>query len=595
MPAISGSLIAQGCPLIVTMLRVSTILSATSPAASMLAQPIFAVRLIPSVPAEIVLTTSRSPLTTDHTLMIFPTFDEFSTLARQGNFIPVYQEWVADLDTPVSAWYRVCAGQPYSFLLESVEGGEQLGRYSLLGCDPLWTLAARGDRTTQTHRDGSTQVFEGDPFTILANCLEPYRPVKLPQLPPGIGGLFGFWGYELIHWIEPRVPIYPITADDLPDGLWMQVDHLLIFDQVKRKIWAIAYADLRDPSTDLAQAYQQACDRVTRLVHKLQSPFSEQARLLEWTSPENRVEAPTNQTPPPSTAPLPQRPTPTFTSNTAQPQFCTNVETAKDHIQAGDIFQVVLSQRLSAEYTGDPFALYRSLRQINPSPYMAYFHFGDWQIIGSSPEVMVKAERAADPTAPMVATVRPIAGTRRRGKTVLEDTALATELLQDPKEVAEHVMLVDLGRNDLGRVCINGSVRVDQLMVIERYSHVMHIVSNVVGELAPDKTAWDLFKACFPAGTVSGAPKIRAMEIIHNLEPCRRGPYSGAYGYYDFEGQLNTAIAIRTMVVRSQGNNHHIVNVQAGAGLVADSQPQTEYEETLNKAKGMLEAIRCLR
>jgi anthranilate synthase component 1 len=510
--------------------------------------------------------------------MILPSFSEFSQLAQQGNFVPVYQEWVADLDTPVSAWYRVCAGQPYSFLLESVEGGENLGRFSLLGCDPLWILEARGDRTTQTYRDGSVHVFEGDPFTTLARCLEPYHPVKLPQLPPGIGGLFGFWGYELINWIEPRVPVYPATATDLPDGLWMQVDNLLIFDQVKRKIWAIAFADLRDPHTKLEAAYQKACDRVAQLVNKLQSPFSEQATLLEWTPPETRQEPMTRVN---------------YTSNTPEEQFCANVEKAKAHIRAGDIFQVVISQRLSAEYSGHPFALYRSLRLINPSPYMAFFNFGDWQIIGSSPEVMVKAERSST-QGTMLATVRPIAGTRKRGSTPAEDIALAEELLEDPKEVAEHVMLVDLGRNDLGRVCVNGTVRVDELMVIERYSHVMHIVSNVTGELAPNKTAWDLLKACFPAGTVSGAPKIRAMEIIHDLEPCRRGPYSGAYGYYDFEGQLNTAIAIRTMVVRTQGEGTHSVSVQAGAGLVADSVPEKEYEETLNKARGMLEAIRCL-
>ncbi|HEY9295073.1 MAG TPA: anthranilate synthase component I family protein, partial [Phormidium sp.] len=273
--------------------------------------------------------------------------------------------------------------------------------------------------------------------------------------------------------------------------------------------------------------------------------------------------------------------------------FCANVQKAKDYIKAGDIFQVVLSQRLSAEYTGDPFALYRSLRLINPSPYMAYFNFGDWQIIGSSPEVMVKAE--LDGEGAMVATLRPIAGTRKRGKTVVEDVALGEELLQDPKEVAEHVMLVDLGRNDLGRVCTSGTVTVDELMVIERYSHVMHIVSNVIGKLGNNKTAWDLLKACFPAGTVSGAPKIRAMEIIYELEGCRRGPYSGVYGYYDFEGQLNSAIAIRTMVVRTNGDGKHLVSVQAGAGLVADSVPEKEYEETLNKARGLLEAIRCLR
>lgn len=511
--------------------------------------------------------------------MIFPDFAQFTELAQQGNFVPVYQEWVADLDTPVSAWYRVCAGQPYSFLLESVEGGEKIGRFSLLGCDPLWVLEARGAKTTQTYRDGTVNHFEGDPFAALAQCLDPYHPVKVPQLPPGIGGLFGFWGYELINWIEPRVPVYPMTDADLPDGLWMQVDNLLIFDQVKRKVWAIAYADLRDPNTDLKAAYQQACDRVTQLVNKLQSPLSEQARLLEWSSPEGRSQEAKSFA---------------YQSNFTQEKFCQAVETAKEHIWAGDIFQVVISQRLSTEYTGEPFALYRSLRLVNPSPYMAYFNFGDWQIIGSSPEVMVKADRGNAVDDPLIATVRPIAGTRRRGKTFAEDQALAADLLQDPKEIAEHVMLVDLGRNDLGRVCLNGTVTVDELMVIERYSHVMHIVSNVIGKLSPAKTAWDLLKACFPAGTVSGAPKIRAMEIIHDLEPCRRGPYSGAYGYYDFEGQLNTAIAIRTMVVRHQGNGKHLVSVQAGAGLVADSVPEKEYEETLNKARGMLEAIRCL-
>jgi len=509
--------------------------------------------------------------------MISPNFSQFTELAQQGNFVPVYQEWVADLDTPVSAWYRVCDGQPYSFLLESVEGGETIGRYSFLGCDPLWILEARGDRTTQTHRDGTQQVFNGDPFAALSECLAPYRPVKVPELPPGIGGLFGFWGYELINWIEPRVPIYEATESDLPDGLWMQIDQVLIFDQVKRKIWAIAYADLRDPNTNLETAYQQACDRVTQLVNKLKSPLSEKARLLSWKPPTKEDSAVS------------------WISNTTKEQYCASVETAKAHIKAGDIFQVVVSQQLSAEFEGEPFALYRSLRLINPSPYMGYFHFGNWQIIGSSPEVLVKAERSIDPTEPRIATVRPIAGTRKRGRTHAEDLALERDLLADPKEVAEHVMLVDLGRNDLGRVCINGTVKVDELMVIERYSHVMHIVSNVVGQLSPDKTAWDLLKAGFPAGTVSGAPKIRAMEIIHKLEPCRRGVYSGAYGYYDFEGQLNSAIAIRTMVVRTQGNAKHTVQVQAGAGLVADSVPESEYQETLNKARGLLEAIRCLQ
>ncbi|NET48752.1 MAG: anthranilate synthase component I family protein [Merismopedia sp. SIO2A8] len=519
--------------------------------------------------------------------MTLPTFEAFAQLAKHGNFVPVYQEWVADLDTPVSAWYKVCAGQPYNFLLESVEGGEILGRYSFLGCDPLWILESRGERTTQTYRNCDRQIFEGNPFEILANCLEPYHPVKHPDLPPGIGGLFGFWGYELIHWIEPRVPVYPIQAGDLPDGLWMQIDHLLIFDQVKRKIWAIAYADLRQPDTDLVTAYENACRTVEQLVSKLQNPVSVPSTPLPWISP-NIL----NQNGASQSHPLP------YTSNIEKEAFCQNVVRAKEYIRAGDIFQVVISQRLSTTYQGDPFSLYRSLRLVNPSPYMAYFQFQGWQIIGSSPEVMVKAEvdNPASSNAPpeVTATLRPIAGTRRRGINAVEDQSLATDLLNDPKEIAEHVMLVDLGRNDLGRVCQKGSVKVDELMVVEYYSHVMHIVSNVIGTLDSTKTAWSLLQACFPAGTVSGAPKIRAMEIIHELEPCRRGPYSGVYGYYDFEGQLNTAITIRTMVVQPSDNDTLTVSVQAGAGLVADSVPEKEYEETLNKARGMLEAIRCL-
>ena len=308
--------------------------------------------------------------------------------------------------------------------------------------------------------------------------------------------------------------------EDLPDGLWMQVDHLMIFDLVKRKIVAIAYADLRQ-GQDLKQAYQQACDRVEHLVQQLQKPLDHQFLELADLNLGNRAAQ-------------------AYTSNVSQTQFCDNVNKAKDYIKAGDIFQVVLSQRLTLEYEGDPFALYRSLRLINPSAYMAYLQFKDWQMIGSSPEVMVRAERKGAREGLLQANVRPIAGTRPRGQNFDEDAALAQDLLSDPKECAEHVMLVDLGRNDLGRVCIKGTVMVNprDLMVIERYSHVMHIVSNVVGQLDPNQTAWDLLQACFPAGTVSGAPKIRAMEIIHELEGERRGPYSGAYGYYDFEGQV---------------------------------------------------------
>lgn len=508
--------------------------------------------------------------------MVLPDFDTFARLASAGNFIPVYREWVADLETPVSAWYKWCAGQPYSFLLESVEGGEQLGRYSLLGCDPMWTLEARCDRVTRQDRSGQTEVFTGDPFAIVQNCLAEIRPVQLPELPPGIGGLFGYWGYELIQWIEPRVPVHPLKTDaddpDLPDGIWMQIDRIVVFDRVRQKIWAIAYADLRDPQVDLRAAYDSACNTIDLLAQKLRSPLPATVTPLAW-----------GERDPAASPPLPA-------SNIGRDRYCANVEAAKEYIRAGDIFQVVLSQRLQAEYAGSPFDLYRSLRAINPSPYMAFFNFNNWQLVGSSPEVMVKASRGD--RGQLQASLRPIAGTRPRGKTPAADAALAEELLKDPKEVAEHVMLVDLGRNDLGRVCRKGSVRVDELMIVERYSHVMHIVSNVVGELAEGYTAWDLLKATFPAGTVSGAPKIRAMEIIRELEPDRRGPYSGAYGYYDFEGQLNSAITIRTMIVRPQATNDtHTVLVQAGAGLVADSDPEREYEETLNKARGLLEAL----
>ncbi|WP_017325259.1 anthranilate synthase component I [Synechococcus sp. PCC 7336] len=493
--------------------------------------------------------------------MVYPDFSRFKALAAAGNFIPVYRELVADLETPVSAWYRVCAGQPYSFLLESVEGGERLGRYSFLGCDPLWVLQARGDRTRQTHRNGSVTEYKGDPFNILADCLAPLKPVHLPELPASIAGLVGYWGYDLMRWIEPTVPVFEPEPDDPPDGLYVQVDSILIFDQVKRKIWVVAYANLQD--RDLETAYADACDRVQALVDKLTAPLDSAKLYLNWS--------------PPSTTDIP------YTASVSQERFCEQVVAAKEYIKAGDIFQVVLSQRLTAPFEGDPFTLYRALRLINPSPYMAYLQLGDMQLIGSSPEVMVKLDRAGDRN---IASVRPIAGTRPRGRTQAEDLALGEELLVDPKERAEHVMLVDLGRNDLGRVCDRGSVSVDELMSIERYSHVMHIVSNVVGTLEPDRTAWDLLKATFPAGTVSGAPKIRAMQIIHELEGLRRGPYSGAYGFYDFTGQLNTAITIRTAIVQ-QGR----VFVQAGAGIVADSEPEKEYQETLNKARGMLEAI----
>lgn len=485
-------------------------------------------------------------------------YQEFLAQTDRGNFIPLFREFVADLDTPVGAWYRLCRSAPYSFLLESVEGGERIGRYSLLGCDPLWRLESYGDRTVQTYRDGSRKEYQGNPFHHLAACLAEIKPVHNDRLPPSIAGLVGFWGYELIKWIEPKVPIHP--PDGLPDGLWMQMDSLLVFDQVKRKIWLIAYADTRDCPPKLA--YDRALEQLANMANALTNPIDRFYHFALEDSPSRPLD---------------------YSSNFSEAGFKEAVERAKDYIKRGDIFQVVLSQRLVAPFQGEPFDLYRALRSINPSPYMAYFNFGDWQLIGSSPEVMVKVENRSGGK---IALLRPIAGTRRRGSTPAEDEQLAQELRQDPKEVAEHIMLVDLGRNDLGRVCRSGTVVVDEMMTIERYSHVMHIVSNVAGEVLPDRTVWDVLQATFPAGTVSGAPKIRAMSIIHELEPDRRGSYAGAYGYYDFRGQLNVAITIRSLVVQNQQ-----VSIQAGAGIVADSDPDLEYQETINKAKAMLEAV----
>jgi anthranilate synthase component 1 len=377
------------------------------------------------------------------------------------------------------------------------------------------------------------------------------------------------WGYELIQWIEPTVAIHPQDDSSPPDGLWMLMDGILIFDQVKRLITAVAYADLSG-GCSVDSAWESALARIADLRRRMDAPLPAVAPL-QW-SPNADV-------------------LPDVSSNRDRSDFEAAVESAREHIAAGDVFQLVLSQRLEASVPQSPLELYRSLRMVNPSPYMAFFDFGDWQLIGSSPEVMVQAEPAADG---IHASLRPIAGTRPRGRNPLEDRELEAELLADPKERAEHVMLVDLGRNDLGRVCQPGSVTVKDLMVIERYSHVMHIVSQVEGRLSPEHDVWDLLMAAFPAGTVSGAPKIRAMQLINDLEPNARGPYSGVYGSVDLAGALNTAITIRTMVVQPNEEGGCRVRVQAGAGVVADSKPAAEYEETLNKARGMLTALACL-
>lgn len=494
---------------------------------------------------------------------------QFLVSASSGaNYIPLAKSWPADLETPLTTWLKVGNDSPSGVLLESVEGGETIGRWSVVASDPLWKVTAKGNELTRCWRNGKEEKFHGSPTKILRNMLEPYKSVSLSGLPQ-LGQLFGMWGYELIQWIEPSVPIHDLSDQDLPDGIWMFMDKILIFDQVKRLITAVAYGNVSD-GVSPEKAYEVACGQIDELQDLMAAPLKP-IKSLKWSEKGNRS--------------LDMK------YKTTKIEFEKSVKSAKEFIKKGDVFQLVLSQKLESNVIQKPFELYRSLRMVNPSPFMAFFDFGDWQLIGSSPEVMVKAQQTEKG---IQASLRPIAGTRPRGDNDFEDATLEKDLLKDPKERAEHVMLVDLGRNDLGRVCCPGSVFVKELMVIEKYSHVMHIVSEVEGILEVGKDVWDLLIASFPAGTVSGAPKIRAMQLINQLEKHRRGPYSGVYGSIDLNGALNTAITIRTMVVRKNNQNDFSVEVQAGAGVVADSIPSNEYQETLNKAKGMFTALACL-
>ncbi|MFO7629408.1 MAG: chorismate-binding protein [Prochlorococcaceae cyanobacterium] len=496
-------------------------------------------------------------------------------LAQQGflaaaaaghNYIPLWKRWPADLETPLTTWLKVGAASRHGVLLESVEGGERLGRWSFVVSDPLWTLTSRGEHSEQRWRHGRRETLQGNPFNLLRQCLAQLNSPRLPGLPP-VGQLFGFWGYELIRWIEPSVPVHQPAEGAPPDGCWMLADSLLVFDQVKRQITAVAYADL-SAGQDAQGAYAAAAARITALEERMHAPLPASVTPLRWHDASAAEMAESLIT----------------SSNVGQEAFEAAVLQGEHHIEAGDVFQLVLSQRLETRLDRDPFELYRSLRMVNPSPYMAFFNFGGWYLIGSSPEVMVKAEPI--PEGGVKASLRPIAGTRPRGADETEDLALEAELLADPKERAEHVMLVDLGRNDLGRVCRPGTVKVGELMVIERYSHVMHIVSQVEGLLAEGQTVWDLLMASFPAGTVSGAPKIRAMQIIAEQEADQRGPYAGAVCYFSYDGNLDSCIAIRTATIKDG-----TIRVQSGAGLVADSQPAAEYQETVNKPAGLLKAI----
>lgn len=485
-------------------------------------------------------------------------FDEFRALASQGNLIPLYREILADFETPVSAFAKINHG-PSAYLLESVEGGENWARYSFLGSgSPVMVREERGSlvvtRGTSIQRVAVGEKPGENPLDRLQAIMSAYRPVTVPGLPRFVGGAVGYLGYDVVRYFE-EIPSRRKDALGIPDLVFLLTDTLLIFDNVAQKIKVVANAHVEGGrESELRRAYADATARIEQMINRLKRP-------LRRIRPKRRHK------------PI------SFETNMSQADFEKMVMRAKEYIRAGDIVQVVISQRWEARIQTAPFEIYRALRVVNPSPYMYYLRVGGVELVGSSPETLVRCEEGR-------VSVRPIAGTRRRGATEEQDSLLEGELMADDKERAEHVMLVDLGRNDIGRVARRGSVRVDLLMQIERYSHVMHLVSQVHGDLDPSKTAYDVMKACFPAGTVSGAPKIRAMQIIEELEPTRRGPYAGAVGYFSFSGNMDTCINIRTIVIKDRR-----AYIQAGAGIVADSHPEREYEETCNKARAMMKAI----
>jgi len=486
--------------------------------------------------------------------MYYPTLEDFREKAQHGNLIPVYKSILADMETPVSAFYKI-GGDEYAFLLESVEGGENLARYSFLGANPSILFQSKGNQVkiTEVQTGKIVECESRDALTELETLMNRYQPVQVEGLPHVHGGVVGYLSYDIVRLVE-ELPDLTEDDRDLPDCYFMTADTLLVFDHVNHRIKVIANAYI---DGDVDAAYADAISRIDVLIAKLKRPLR--------TNPGKKA---------------PEKNTETqITSNFTKAGYESAVLRAKEYVAAGDIIQVVPSQRISRPISVDAFEIYRALRTVNPSPYMYYLKFAGLQIVGASPEMMVRVENGR-------AETRPIAGTRPRGRTPAEDAVLAEELLADPKERAEHVMLVDLGRNDLGRVCEYHTVRVSEMMVIERYSHVMHIASHVEGQLREGQTAFDVIRACLPAGTLSGAPKIRAMEIIEELEPTRRGPYGGAVGYFSFSGSTDTAITIRTLVVVDG-----VAYIQAGAGIVADSVPEFEYEETLNKAQAGLRAI----
>ncbi len=486
----------------------------------------------------------------------FPDFERFCHLAEGVHFVPVYRRLLGDSLTPVSAFFKIDAGSS-ACLFESVIGGEKVGRYSFLAADPLLEFEAEGSQVSIKSAEGEKRFECSDPLAELKQQVSAFKAATLPELPPFTGGAVGYAGYDVVRYTE-RLPNAPNNDRQVPDLAFAFYDHMVVFDHVNKTNVVVAMARVDLPGKDLKAAYEDALRRVDRLVEQLQSPDRE-------LDPADIQLASAEQV--------------TYKANFTAAGFEEAVKKCVEYIRAGDIFQVVISQRLELAVESSPFEIYRTLRVVNPSPFMFYLRTPRVTLVGSSPEIMVRVVDGK-------VTVRPLAGTRRRGATDEEDRQLAEELLADPKERAEHVMLVDLGRNDVGRVAKYGSVELSDVMTIERYSHVMHITSNVTGQLAPGRDAFDALRACLPAGTVSGAPKVRAMEIIDELEPHRRGPYAGAVGYVDFNGNMDTCIALRTLVV--QGKKAY---VQAGAGIVADSVPASEYQETLNKARGLLKAI----
>lgn len=489
-----------------------------------------------------------------------PDFETFGRMAAQGDLVPVYRQLVADTLTPVSAFCRLQSGA-CAFLFESVVGGEKIGRYSFVGTNPFLRFEAFGNEVVLAEYDSrgdvqsETRQSYDDPLKELEARIAGYRAAPHPKLPRFCGGAVGYAGYDIVRYAE-HLPNAPRDDRHLPDMSFAFYDRMVIFDHVQKTILVVAHAQTK--GRDLRQAYDEACARIDETCQQLQRGTADLTlNDIDFTG----------------------EPQLTCRSNFTQSEFEAAVRKCKEYIVAGDIFQVVLSQRLQVETKASPLDIYRALRVVNPSPFMFLLKTPHTTLVGSSPEIMVRVEDGE-------ITIRPLAGTRKRGATEEEDKRLEQELLADPKERAEHVMLVDLARNDVGRVAQYGSVKLSDVMTVERYSHVMHITSNVQGQLQPGLTALDALRAGLPVGTVSGAPKVRAMEIIDELEPTRRGPYAGAVGYIDFTGNMDTCIALRTLVLQD-----HTAYIQAGAGIVADSVPENEYHETLNKAKGLLKAI----